>query len=81
MSEVFWTYDRVKILHSLWSNTRSQEIGDRLGCTSNAVIGKANRIGLPPITRAEKIARMGRSQRAAHRVRGNCLRGGETRLA
>jgi GcrA cell cycle regulator len=42
-----WTDESVEILRTMWLEGRSaREIGDRLGMTRNAVIGKANRLGL-----------------------------------
>jgi GcrA cell cycle regulator len=43
-----WTGDRVEKLKELWSQgATANEIADRLGgCTRNAVIGKAHRLGL-----------------------------------
>jgi GcrA cell cycle regulator len=46
---IFWTEERIKTLTKLWLDGVSgeavaREIGD--GCTRNAVIGKANRLGL-----------------------------------
>jgi len=41
----------------MWSTFRTREIADALGCTGNAVIGKANRLGLPPIDRTEATHR------------------------
>ena len=45
----FWTDERVALLTKFWNNDLvARDIARRLGCTRNAVIGKANRIGLPP---------------------------------
>ncbi len=42
-----WTEESVEILKAMWLEGRSaREIGERLGMTRNAVIGKANRLGL-----------------------------------
>jgi len=42
-----WTDEAVQLLKELWLEGRSaREIGERLGMTRNAVIGKANRMGL-----------------------------------
>lgn len=54
-----WTEDAVDILRTMWTEGRSaREIGERLGMTRNAVIGKANRLGLshkaqPPAPKVE----------------------------
>jgi len=43
----FWTVPRVESLERLWADGRScSEIGRELGCSRNAVIGKASRLGL-----------------------------------
>lgn len=42
-----WTKDRVSTLRKLWfEGLSATEIGQRLGCTRNAVLGKVHRIGL-----------------------------------
>lgn len=43
-----WDEDRVGRLISLWNSSgeTAKAIADQLGCTRNAVIGKANRLGL-----------------------------------
>ena len=42
-----WTDRNVEILEALWSEGRSaRDIAEKLGVTRNAVIGKANRLGL-----------------------------------
>lgn len=42
-----WTDENVGVLKALWGEGRSaREIGEKLGMTRNAVIGKANRLGL-----------------------------------
>lgn len=44
----FWNDERVAALRDLWGkDLRAVEIGKHLGCTKMAVIGKANRLGLP----------------------------------
>lgn len=43
----FWTPERVAQLRTAWETTlTAAQIGERLGCTKCAVIGKANRLGL-----------------------------------
>ena len=43
-----WTPKRVSALMALWSEGLStSEIGNRLGVTKNAVVGKVHRLGLP----------------------------------
>lgn len=45
----FWTDARVEELTRMWSdNILAREIGLAIGCTKDSVIGKANRMGLPP---------------------------------
>ena len=42
-----WTEEGVELLQKMWLEGRSaREIGERLNMTRNAVIGKANRLGL-----------------------------------
>ncbi len=42
-----WTEEGVELLQKMWLEGRSaREIGERLSMTRNAVIGKANRLGL-----------------------------------
>ena len=42
-----WTDEGVETLKAMWAEGHSaREIGERLGFTRNAVIGKANRLGL-----------------------------------
>lgn len=45
----FWTEERVEMLRELWLKGLSgSQIAERIGgCTRNAVIGKAHRVGLP----------------------------------
>jgi GcrA cell cycle regulator len=48
MAPQFWIDKRVEILKSRWAaNWTAREIGKLLGCSRNAVIGKARRLGLP----------------------------------
>lgn len=47
----FWTDERVAYLRKNWPTMRAKIIARQLGCTCNAVIGKANRLGLPAISR------------------------------
>jgi hypothetical protein len=55
-----WSYSDMRILRRLWLvGKTTREIGEKIGCSKNAVIGKAHRMGLPdrpsPIKRnAEK---------------------------
>ena len=42
-----WTGEAVEVLQAMWAEGRSaRDIAERLGTTRNAVIGKANRLGL-----------------------------------
>ena len=44
-----WTDQVIARLRALWDEGHSTaEIGERLGCSKNAVIGKAHRLELPP---------------------------------
>lgn len=54
-----WTDERLELLRRLWGNGLSiTQIGNELGVSRNAVVGKVHRMGLPkrqsPIVRAEK---------------------------
>lgn len=43
-----WTEERIEVLTRMWGEgTPAKVIGDHVGATKNAVIGKAHRIGLP----------------------------------
>jgi len=65
----FWTPDKVEILKIQWkAGTSARAIAAMLGGGRNAVIGKANRLGLPPhagsrcrLDAAEKRARKKRA--------------------
>lgn len=54
-----WSEDMVTQLCFMWANDyNTKEIAERLGTTKNAVIGKANRMGLPHRgLQPEKIAK------------------------
>lgn len=46
--DVDWTDKKIQMLRQLWSDgDTTAQIGAKLGCSKNAVIGKANRINLP----------------------------------
>jgi GcrA cell cycle regulator len=47
VSEEFWTQERVDLMLVLWNADQlsTEEIGKLLGCSKNAVIGKARRLG------------------------------------
>ena len=54
-----WTPERISALIALWDEgLTTSEIGNRLGITKNAVVGKVHRLGLPkrqsPIRKAIK---------------------------
>ncbi len=43
-----WTPERMETLAELWKEgLTTREIGNRLGITKNAVVGKSHRLGLP----------------------------------
>lgn len=60
MSTLDWTPERIAALIALWNESLStSEIGNRLGITKNAVIGKVHRLGLPqrrPTQKPEPVA-------------------------
>src|SRR5262245_17742203 len=68
----FWTAERVAILkarrHERWT---ARAIAALLGCTRNAVIGKAGRLGLPPVLHeAGRPATTGARRRTRTRASG-----------
>jgi len=52
---LFWTEQEDQVLVRLWETTAAKEIGALVGKTKNAVIGKANRLGLPHKKAAPKM--------------------------
>jgi hypothetical protein len=44
---LFWTDEESEMLKRLWETRSAKDIGALMGKTRNAVIGKANRLGLP----------------------------------
>lgn len=46
---MFWTPARIKKLKAMWPSAHlsCEDIAKKIGCTTNAAIGKAHRIGLP----------------------------------
>jgi GcrA cell cycle regulator len=43
----FWTDERIAELEKLWrAGLTTEKIARQIGCTKNAVIGKAHRLGL-----------------------------------
>lgn len=41
-----WTHDKIETLKRMWPDNSATEIAETIGTSRNAVIGKANRIGL-----------------------------------
>ena len=76
-----WTPERIAELKKLWTEYSASQIADKLGNVSrNAVIGKANRLGLskpaaPKSTKQRRPRNMGTIQRnrggQIHRFSGN----------
>jgi hypothetical protein len=60
-----WTREAVGTLRSGWSALSASEIAKKLGCTRNAVIGKANRMGLPAKCEGRTAHPLSRAFRAA----------------
>ena len=52
---MFWSEERVNYLKESWGKLPSPKIAEHLGTTPNAVIGKANRLGLPRISNEQRI--------------------------
>jgi GcrA cell cycle regulator len=60
---VNWSTEHTEQLRALWGRKLSaSEIGAIIGCSRHAVIGKAHRIGLPPIERVPAGRPPGRSR-------------------
>lgn len=61
---MFWVQEDIELLKTLWEEDKlsASQIGRELRMTRNAIIGKANRLGL---TRKSKAGKAGRPQRAA----------------
>jgi GcrA cell cycle regulator len=55
--ELFWTPERLATLRDLWADhsLSAVKVGAILGCTKNAVIGKAHRLDLPPRIEFEEL--------------------------
>lgn len=57
-----WTADKIEMLRQLWSSgDTTAQIGAKLGCSKNAVIGKAKRVGL--VHRPNPVRRRGEATR------------------
>ena len=58
-----WSFEAVETLRKLWGEPEhsARTIGEMLGCSANAVIGKAHRLGLSAITK-ELRAQKSRAQ-------------------
>lgn len=58
-TNIIWDDGRIETLRALWADGQTaRDIGELLGCSRNAVIGKVHRLGLvrglqPPIMRQE----------------------------
>jgi hypothetical protein len=48
-----WGEEQIAVLRKSWGKDAAAEIAAELGCTRNAVIGKAHRLKLPPCDRVE----------------------------
>jgi GcrA cell cycle regulator len=44
---MMWTAEKIETVTAHWSKLSAAEIGDMIGVSRNAVIGKAHRLGLP----------------------------------
>lgn len=59
-----WTEEKVNLLKELWvTDISARAIGDEVRMSKNSVIGKANRLGLPP-KRPSTVGRPRRKRRA-----------------
>lgn len=53
-----WTFERTILMCHLWKKGfAAREIGTRIGATKNAVIGKANRLGMRHPSREDRFPR------------------------
>lgn len=73
-----WSEDAIAQLRTLWDEGHSgEEIGRRMRLSKNAVVGKANRLGLPPrpspIVSSSVLPRGQERDAAIVRMRGNGL--------
>jgi GcrA cell cycle regulator len=72
MSAEFWTDDRIHFLRETWGHegwtatSIAEEIGS--GCSRNAVIGKAQRLGLSKPVAAEVARRRAQAKARTHRA-------------
>ncbi len=57
--QIEWTVEEIDTLTYYWSSLSAREIGDKLGKSKNAVIGKARRLNLP-IKKDTPAVKMGR---------------------
>lgn len=51
---MIWDDVNVERLRAMWGKRSATEIGREFGCTGNAVIGKAHRLGLEPLQDGRK---------------------------
>lgn len=58
-----WTQAGDELLVALWPTRAAREIAVELGRTTNAIIGRARKLKLPAIPRAEINARIARTMR------------------
>jgi hypothetical protein len=52
-----WNEERDNLLIIFWGLMPARLIGERLGITKNAVIGRAHRLKLPPVSEIKKALR------------------------
>jgi hypothetical protein len=52
-----WDESDITLLKNLWGKQSASIIGDRIGKTKNAVIGKAHRLKLPPQASTPKVSK------------------------
>ena len=66
----FWSAEEIATLRDNWGVLRSWEIAALVNKTGSAVIGKANRMGLHPVSTEQRIQfiRMTRRERLAREV-------------
>jgi hypothetical protein len=66
----FWTADKVETLTQMWhASWVVRDIAKRLGCTRNAVIGKADRLGLPRRDRTMYLPKKSPKHKAGRAIR------------
>ncbi len=59
-----WSDEQIAMLRALWGLAPARDIAKAIGKSGNAVIGKANRMGLPPVEPEVWVKWVKRDERA-----------------